>query len=37
MKAICWMGPQKMQAREVPDPTILNSNDCIVKVTSTAI
>jgi len=37
MKATCWMGPQKMQVREVPDPKILNQRDCIVKVTSTAI
>ena len=37
MKATCWMGPQKMQVREVPDPKILNQGDCIVKVTSTAI
>ena len=37
MKATCWMGPQKMQVRDVPDPTILSQNDCIVKVTSTAI
>ena len=37
MKATCWMGPRKMEVREVPDPTILNSRDCIVKVTSTAI
>ena len=31
------MGPQKMQVRDVPDPTILSQNDCIVKITSTAI
>jgi threonine dehydrogenase-like Zn-dependent dehydrogenase len=37
MKATCWMGPQKMQVREVPDPQILNRRDAIVKVTSTAI
>ncbi|HUR28481.1 MAG TPA: zinc-dependent alcohol dehydrogenase [Planctomycetota bacterium] len=37
MKATCWMGPQKMQVRDVPDPKILNETDCIVKVTSTAI
>jgi threonine dehydrogenase-like Zn-dependent dehydrogenase len=37
MKATCWMGPQKMQVRDVPDPRILSQNDCIVKVTSTAI
>ncbi len=37
MKATCWMAPTVMQVREVPDPTILNQRDCIVKVTSTAI
>ena len=37
MKATCWMGPNNMQVREVPDPKILNRRDCIVKVTSTAI
>jgi threonine dehydrogenase-like Zn-dependent dehydrogenase len=31
------MGRSKMEVREVPDPTILNQRDCIVKVTSTAI
>ena len=37
MKATCWMGAQKMEVREVPDPQILNQRDCIVKITSTAI
>jgi len=37
MKATCWMGPQKMEVREVPDPKILNKRDAILKVTSTAI
>ena len=37
MKATCWMGPNNMQVREVPDPTILNQRDCIVKISSTAI
>src|ERR687885_62125 len=37
MKATCWMGPQKMQVRDVPDPQILNQHDCIVRITSTAI
>src|SRR5215213_2198569 len=37
MKATCWMGPQKMEVREVPDPQILNKRDAIVKVSSTAI
>jgi threonine dehydrogenase-like Zn-dependent dehydrogenase len=37
MKATCWVAPQKMEVREVPDPKILNKRDAIVKVTSTAI
>jgi threonine dehydrogenase-like Zn-dependent dehydrogenase len=37
MKANCWMGTQKVQVRDVPDPKILNQRDCIVKITSTAI
>jgi threonine dehydrogenase-like Zn-dependent dehydrogenase len=37
MKATCWMGPQKMEVRDVPDPQILNKRDAIVKITSTAI
>src|SRR5688500_5639840 len=37
MKATCWMGLQKMEVREVPDPQILNRKDCIIKITSTAI
>src|SRR5829696_5467520 len=37
MKATCWMGPRKMQVKEVPDPKILSQGDCILKITSTAI
>ncbi|CAA9310158.1 MAG: Threonine dehydrogenase and related Zn-dependent dehydrogenases [uncultured Gemmatimonadaceae bacterium] len=37
MKATCWMAPNVMQVREVPDPQILNQQDCIVKISSTAI
>ena len=37
MKANCWMGRQKVEVREVPDPQILNARDAIVRVTSTAI
>jgi threonine dehydrogenase-like Zn-dependent dehydrogenase len=37
MKATCWMGPQKMEVTNVPDPRILSDGDCIVRVTSTAI
>jgi threonine dehydrogenase-like Zn-dependent dehydrogenase len=37
MKANCWMGQRKVEVRNVPDPQILNTHDCIVRVTSTAI
>jgi threonine dehydrogenase-like Zn-dependent dehydrogenase len=37
MKATCWMGKKSVEVRDVPDPTILNAQDAIVKVTSTAI
>src|SRR3982751_5036500 len=37
MKATCWMGKQKVEVRDVPDPKILNQQDAIVKITSTAI
>jgi threonine dehydrogenase-like Zn-dependent dehydrogenase len=37
MKATCWMGMNKMEVQNVPDPKILNKGDCIVKITSTAI
>jgi threonine dehydrogenase-like Zn-dependent dehydrogenase len=37
MKATCWMGKKKVQVEEVPDPKILNSQDAIIKITSTAI
>ncbi|HVE50262.1 MAG TPA: zinc-dependent alcohol dehydrogenase [Casimicrobiaceae bacterium] len=37
MKANCWYGVQDVRVDEVPDPTILNPRDAIVRVTSTAI
>src|SRR3954468_19436691 len=37
MKATCWMGPRKLEVKNVPDPKILNQSDCIIRVTSTAI
>jgi threonine dehydrogenase-like Zn-dependent dehydrogenase len=37
MKAVCWMGPNKMSVETVPDPTILNPRDAIVRITSTCI
>jgi threonine dehydrogenase-like Zn-dependent dehydrogenase len=37
MKAAVWMGPRDVRVETVPDPKILNPQDCIVRVTSTAI
>ncbi|HEX6967267.1 MAG TPA: zinc-dependent alcohol dehydrogenase [Micromonosporaceae bacterium] len=37
MKAVCWMGRNDVRVTDVPDPTILNGRDAIVRVTSTAI
>lgn len=37
MKATCWHGKQKVRVDDVPEPSILNSRDAIVRVTSTAI
>lgn len=37
MKAVCWMGKEKMQVHDVPDPTILNPRDAIVRITTTCI
>jgi threonine dehydrogenase-like Zn-dependent dehydrogenase len=37
MRANTWAGRNKVEVRDVPDPTILNRRDAIVRVTSTAI
>jgi threonine dehydrogenase-like Zn-dependent dehydrogenase len=37
MKALCWFGKYDVRIEEVPDPTILNPHDAIIKVTTTAI
>ncbi|HUO60082.1 MAG TPA: zinc-dependent alcohol dehydrogenase [Candidatus Acidoferrales bacterium] len=37
MKAVCWMGVEKVAVENVPDPKILNPRDAIVRITSTAI
>ena len=37
MKANCWQGKKKMEVETVPDPKILNGQDAIVKISSTAI
>jgi len=37
MKALVWHGTNDVRVERVPDPTILNPRDAIVKVTTTAI
>lgn len=37
MKALCWMGSNKVEVHNVSDPTILNPHDAIIKITRTAI
>jgi len=37
MKATTWEGPKHVKISDVPEPKILNSQDAIVKVSSTAI
>jgi threonine dehydrogenase-like Zn-dependent dehydrogenase len=37
MRAVCWQGKHRVAVESVPDPTIINPRDCVVRVTSTAI
>lgn len=37
MKAVCWMGKHKIETLIVPDPTLLNPHDAIIRITRTAI
>ncbi len=37
MKATCWHGTRDVRVENVPDPTIINPGDAIVRITSTAI
>ncbi len=37
MKAVCWYGKHDVRVETVPDPTILNGRDAIIKITTTAI
>lgn len=37
MRALCWFGKEDVRVETVPDPTILNPRDAIVKITTTAI
>ena len=37
MRAVCWHAPRDIRVETVPDPTLLNPRDAIVRVTATAI
>jgi threonine dehydrogenase-like Zn-dependent dehydrogenase len=37
MKATCWTDKRTVRVEQVPEPTILNQRDAIVRITSTAI
>ncbi|BAS58647.1 molecular chaperone GroES [Leptolyngbya boryana NIES-2135] len=37
MKAVCWHGANDVRVDNVPDPTLLNPRDAILKVTATTI
>ncbi|MFD5030151.1 zinc-dependent alcohol dehydrogenase [Streptomyces sp. NPDC058220] len=37
MKGNCWMGRNSVEVLTVPDPQILNAQDAVVRITSTAI
>jgi len=37
MKAVTWCGKKTVKVENVPDPTILNPRDAIIKITSTCI
>jgi threonine dehydrogenase-like Zn-dependent dehydrogenase len=37
MRAVCYYGKEDVRVEDVPDPTILNPRDAIVRVTTTAI
>jgi threonine dehydrogenase-like Zn-dependent dehydrogenase len=37
MKAVCWMGTNKIETLTVPDPELVNPHDAIIKITRTAI
>jgi threonine dehydrogenase-like Zn-dependent dehydrogenase len=37
MRANCWMGKRNVRVEDVPEPTIVNPRDAIIRVTSAAI
>ena len=36
MKALCWLGTNRVAVEDVPDPRILNPRDAVLKITTTA-
>src|SRR5579875_3563860 len=37
MRALCWYGKEDVRVETVPDPQILEADDVIIEITSTAI
>jgi len=37
MRALCWYGRKDVRVETVPDPTIINPHDAVIKITTTAI
>jgi threonine dehydrogenase-like Zn-dependent dehydrogenase len=37
VKALCWEGANRVRVESVPDPTIINGRDAVIRITSTAI
>jgi threonine dehydrogenase-like Zn-dependent dehydrogenase len=37
VRAVCWMGKEKIAVSTVPDPEIVNPHDAIIRITLTAI
>jgi len=37
MKAVCWMGKNRLETLQVPDPGIINPHDAVIRITRTAI
>lgn len=37
MRAVTWQGNEKMEVKTVPDPTIEEPTDMIIRITATAI
>src|SRR3954447_16696777 len=37
MKALCWYGTHDVRVEDVPEPTLINPHDAILRVTLTAI